>query len=75
MNTCPNCNHEMVNIIYGMPSQKLIDMARNEDVALGGCSFQEGLPTHYCYGCQEAYPEVYEQGDKDYESFLAAFSN
>jgi hypothetical protein len=62
MNTCPNCNHELVNIIYGMPAPKLIEMARTEDVALGGCVWGPDMPTHYCYGCHEAYPTVEDKG-------------
>lgn len=53
MNTCPFCNHELVNIIYGYPSQKLVDLAKLEDIALGGHRV-ETSPTHYCYGCNEA---------------------
>jgi hypothetical protein len=63
MNNCPNCNHDLVNIIYGMPSQKAIDLAREENIALGGCSWAEDLPTHYCYGCHEAYPTIEDKGD------------
>jgi hypothetical protein len=59
MNNCPFCNHELVNIVYGMPSPKLIDLARQEGVALGGCTYSNDLPTHYCYGCHEAYPQVF----------------
>jgi hypothetical protein len=65
MNNCPNCNHDLVNIIYGMPSSKAIDLARQEDIALGGCNFELGLPTHYCYGCHEAYPTIEEKGSYD----------
>jgi hypothetical protein len=70
MNNCPNCNHDLVNIIYGMPTEKAIKLAREEGIALGGCMFQEDLPTHYCYGCHEAYPTVedkgtYEEASKD----------
>ena len=58
MNNCPNCNHELVNIIYGFPTPKLIDMARGEGIALGGCTVLHDMPTHYCYGCHESYPIV-----------------
>lgn len=65
MNNCPNCNHDLVNIIYGMPSQKAIDLARAEGIALGGCTWEEDLPTHYCYGCHEAYPTIEDKGNYD----------
>jgi hypothetical protein len=54
MNECPLCYHELVNIIYGTPGQKLIELAKKEDVALGG-KFSKGSPSFYCYGCQEAF--------------------
>lgn len=73
MNNCPNCNHELVNVIYGFPTPKLVDMARSEGIALGGLTFGPDMPTHYCYGCQESYPEVVE--DKiDYEELSRLFS-
>ena len=55
MNNCINCGHDLVNIVYGMPGQKLIEMARAEDVALGGCLSEPGKPTLYCYGCNETF--------------------
>jgi hypothetical protein len=55
MNICPNCNHELVNIIYGYPSPKLIDLAKLEDVALGGCTVGPDMPNRYCYGCHETF--------------------
>jgi hypothetical protein len=58
MNNCPNCNHELVNIIYGFPTPKLIDLARLEGIALGGQLTAPDRPTHYCYGCQESYPSI-----------------
>jgi hypothetical protein len=55
MNECPRCNHELVNIIYGVPSEKLVQMARNEDVALGGTTLVLDQPKLYCYGCNETF--------------------
>jgi hypothetical protein len=54
MNECPLCYHELVNVIYGYPSLKLIELAKKEDIALGG-SFSKDSPKLYCYGCQEAF--------------------
>lgn len=65
MNICPNCKHELVNIIYGYPTEKLIAMARTESIALGGQLNGENQPTHYCYGCHEAFPKV----DVPYQSY------
>jgi hypothetical protein len=55
MNICTNCGHELVNIIYGMPGAKLVEMAKTEDIALGGCTITEDSPKLYCYGCHETF--------------------
>jgi hypothetical protein len=55
MNNCPNCGHDLVNVIYGMPGPKLIEMAKSEGIALGGCSMLPERPSHYCYGCNEEF--------------------
>jgi hypothetical protein len=55
MNNCPNCGHDLVNVIYGIPSPKLIEMARSEDIALGGTFASPIKPNHYCYGCNEEF--------------------
>lgn len=55
MNICTNCGKDLVNVIYGFPTQKLIDMAKTEGIALGGCSLNINRPTHYCYGCNEEF--------------------
>lgn len=62
MNNCPECNHDLVNVVYGFPTPKLIDMARSEGIALGGCDFGADRPTHYCYGCHESFPKVSDAG-------------
>jgi hypothetical protein len=54
MNECIFCYHELVNVIYGYPSQKLIDLAKTDGIALGGI-FSKGAPKFYCYGCHAAY--------------------
>lgn len=68
MNNCPECNHELVNVIYGFPTPKLIDMAKTEGIALGGCVVGSDMPTHYCYGCQEAFPKAIVPAFSDYEA-------
>jgi hypothetical protein len=54
MNECPFCYHELVNVIYGRPGPKLIELAKKEEVALGG-NISKNSPKLYCYGCQEAF--------------------
>ncbi len=57
MNNCPTCDGDLVNVIYGYPTPKLIDMAKTDDVVLGGTptGFR---PTHYCHSCQEQFPQA-----------------
>ena len=55
MNNCPECQHDLVNILYGYPSKELIRMAKAEDIALGGCYASEDSPKLYCYGCHETF--------------------
>jgi hypothetical protein len=71
MNNCPECGHDLVNVIYGFPTPKLIDMARSEGIALGGCTVGKDMPTHYCYGCQESYPRVDDAGDYEEVSLFS----
>jgi hypothetical protein len=54
--TCLFCGSEMVNIFYGMPTAKALELARNEKIALGGTVWSPEQPTHYCYGCHETFP-------------------
>ena len=54
--SCPACgSNKMAPILYGYPTPKWIDMAKLEQVALGGLS-NVGY-THYCYSCNETYPQ------------------
>ena len=51
---CLSCGNEhMAPIMYGYPSEKMVDLARQEIIALGGCTIREDNPTHYCYSCGE----------------------
>ena len=58
MNNCPICSGDLVNIIYGYPTPKLIEMAKTEDIVLGGMPKNEFRPTHYCHSCQEQFPQI-----------------
>ncbi len=64
MNNCPLCSGELVNVIYGYPTPKLIEMAKTDGIVLGG--MPKGFrPTHYCHSCQEQFP----QNDPAYPDF------
>lgn len=44
----------MVPIVYGKPSEELIEAARSEVVVLGGTVVKDF--THFCFNCQVTYP-------------------
>lgn len=46
----------MVPIVYGYPTPELIEMAREDQIVLGGPG-DKGY-THYCHECQETYPFI-----------------
>ena len=47
---CPKCNKRLSLILYGLPSQELIDNIPN-DVILGGCMLMGNDPKYYCSNC------------------------
>jgi hypothetical protein len=52
---CTVCgNEKLAPILYGYPTPKWIEMAKLEQVALGGTN-NVGF-THYCYSCNEVHP-------------------
>lgn len=54
---CNICgNQEMVEIWYGFPTWKEIDLARQDKLVLGGPIKKEY--THYCFQCQETHPQI-----------------
>lgn len=53
---CPLCNVDMAPVIYGYPTPEMIDLSRNEMIALGGTGMK--LHTHYCYSCNEVFPPL-----------------
>lgn len=51
---CPACkDHDMAPILYGYPTLEMVELARQDVIALGGCVVSSDKPTHYCYGCNE----------------------
>ena len=47
---CPHChnNANVIDIIYGLPTQATMKRAQNGEVWLGGCMVDECMPLHYC---------------------------
>jgi predicted RNA-binding Zn-ribbon protein involved in translation (DUF1610 family) len=49
---CPICNKKsVVKIVYGYPSQELLDEAIKKEVVLGGCIVDEANPEFQCLQC------------------------
>lgn len=46
----------MVPIIYGFPTEYMIEEARLDRIVLGGTTTKDY--THFCHYCQETYPEA-----------------
>jgi len=53
---CPECNKEtVVDIIYGYPSDELLEEARQNKVVLGGCVVEESNPEFRCLNCNKEW--------------------
>lgn len=49
---CPVCHKKSgVRIIYGYPTEELVEQAEREDVILGGCIQLDGAPNRQCVNC------------------------
>lgn len=48
--TCPVCKkkNQVIPILFGFPSEKLIEKAMNNKVRLGGCMISNCMPHWYC---------------------------
>ena len=53
---CPSCNSEqVVPIVYGFPSPKLIEEADKGRVVLGGCVVDANNPKWKCKACKRKW--------------------
>jgi hypothetical protein len=49
---CPSCDSDRVRpIVYGLPSEDLMEEASREQVLLGGCTIFHDRPSLACLGC------------------------
>ncbi len=49
---CPKCgSRDVLPIIYGMPSEEMVEESIAGRVALGGCAFWPGSPNRTCPNC------------------------
>jgi hypothetical protein len=49
-NDCP-CGSTMSPVIYGIPTAEMIELARQDMIALGGTNTKLPMASHYCYSC------------------------
>lgn len=54
---CPNCGDELVEIVYGRPTNETVEKAKQKKLYLGSC--MNGSAKYHCYGCNKNY---YENG-------------
>ena len=52
---CPQCSAQMAPVLYGWPTTDMIDLARQDVIALGGPNETKESPTHYCYSCGDDF--------------------
>jgi hypothetical protein len=55
MDYCPICNSELVNIFYGYPSEAFIELAKQNQIAIGGPKKGDEIARYYCYECNESF--------------------
>ncbi len=51
---CPNCDNKLSLILYGLPTQELLDNLP-DDVILGGCMLTGDDPVYHCPNCNKDY--------------------
>lgn len=52
---CPHCGQKLLEIVYGMPAGDIIDQAKNNEIFLGGCTYDEDAPKYHCNNCRRSY--------------------
>ena len=65
---CPNCNHKMIKIVYGMPDSDIMEKAQKGELFLGGCVIDDFQPEYHCNNCKRSY-------SKDLKEFIEESNN
>ena len=56
---CNKCKTKLIPIVYGVISQRTLDMSEAGLILLGGSTLRSGrLPNSYCPLCEEAFDNV-----------------
>ena len=45
---CPTCGSPAIPIMYGLPSPEAFEAADHNEISIGGCVIEDGMPTHTC---------------------------
>ena len=53
--TCPKCNKDMAKIVYGYPTEALVQLVDSNGWMLGGCS--PSPIKFYCKNCKVSWSE------------------
>ena len=56
---CQECGTKTVYILYGMPTEKGMRMARKKEVILGGCTIHPAY-----WACPNCHAEYYKNGER-----------
>ena len=55
---CPRCNSDKVlPILYGLPSDEMVEASVRGKIALGGCAVFPGNPDYTCNNCGHEWRE------------------
>lgn len=49
--TCPDCGGELIEIVWGFPSDDLLEKAMREEIFLGGCVIPGNPCNYHCKSC------------------------
>jgi hypothetical protein len=51
LRVCPQCEGDLVPILYGYPGQEMLEAAQRGEIVLGGCMVGEDDPQYRCGRC------------------------
>ena len=53
---CPECkSNEVIDIVYGYPSEQTLQSWYKKEIELGGCIVQDENPQHKCKKCEHQW--------------------
>lgn len=60
------CDNAMTPIVYGMPSEGLIEASQRGEIQLGGCCVSDDLPMFVCERCGRTAGRLGEVWDEHF---------